>query len=86
MNDRASKLAAMQQDASQLDRDREDRLAALSEREKRDRDADEAARLKTAKYGGSGDYMNGMSRTAGDMDLGERIRRGRGGYQKESDD
>ena len=86
MNDRASKLAAMQQDASQLDRDREDRLAALSEREKRDREVDEVARAKTAKYGGSGDYVNGLSRKAGDMDLGERMRRGRGGYQKENDD
>lgn len=86
MNDRASKLAAMQQDASKLDRDREDRLAALSEREKRDRDVDDAARAKTAKYGGSGDYVNGMSRKAGDMDLGERMRRGRGGYQRENDD
>ncbi|KAL9119803.1 MAG: hypothetical protein Q9187_003644 [Circinaria calcarea] len=84
-DNRASRLAAMQEDASKLDRDREERLAALSERENRDREVDEVARAKAAKHGASGDYINGLSRKAGDMDLGERMRRGRAGYQREND-
>ena len=85
-DDRAAKLAAMQQAASDLDIDREKRIAAMTEREKRDVEADEAARARSAKYGGTGNFINSMNRKAGEMDLGERMRRGRGGYQRERDD
>ena len=85
-DDRAAKLAAMQQAASDLDIDREKRIAAMTEREKRDAEVDEAARARLAKYGGTGNFINGMNRKAGEMDLGERMRRGRGGYQRERDD
>ena len=84
--DRAAKLAAMQQAASDLDLDRGKRVAAMTEREERDMEADEAARARSAKYGGTGDFIKGMNRKAGDMGLGERMRRGRGGYQRERDD
>ena len=86
VNDRAAKLAAMQQAASELDIDREKRIAAMAEREKRNREVDETARARSAKYGGAGDFVSGMNRKAGEMDLGERMRRGRGGYQRERDD
>lgn len=83
--ERQRKLAAMQQDASSLDLDREQRLAALAEREKADREAEDQARAKSSKYGPKGDFINGLHRKAGDMGLADRIGRGRQGLQKEDD-
>lgn len=74
----ANKLAAMQQAALELDRDRENRIAALEEREKADREADDTARLKATKYGGKGEFITSLNRKAGELDVGERIRRSRG--------
>ncbi|MCJ1405693.1 RNA-splicing factor [Xylographa trunciseda] len=85
-DDRAAKLLAMQQAASELDQDRDRRIAVMSEREAADREAEEAARARAAKYGGKGDFVNGLHRKAGDMDIGERMRRGRGGLEKEQDE
>ena len=85
-DDRAIKLAAMQQAASDLDKDREMRITAMEAREKVDREADEAARSKSAFYGGKGDFVNGLHRKAGALDVGERMRRGRGGLEKGFDD
>jgi hypothetical protein len=83
--ERHRKLAAMQQDASSLDLDREKRLAALAEREKADREAEDLARAKSSKYGQKGDFINGLHRKAGDMGLADRIGRGRQGLQKGDD-
>ncbi|KAL3420470.1 hypothetical protein PVAG01_08969 [Phlyctema vagabunda] len=83
--ERQRKLAAMQQDASSLDVDREKRLAALAEREKGDREAEELSRAKSSKYGDKGDFINGLHRKAGDMGLADRIGRGRQGLQKDDD-
>lgn len=85
IDDRAAKLAAMQQAASELDEDREKRLVAMNQREAADREADEAARARAAKHGSKGDFVNGLHRKAGDMDIGERMRRGRGRLEKERD-
>ncbi|MCJ1226127.1 RNA-splicing factor [Toensbergia leucococca] len=85
-DDRAAKLAAMQQAASELDHDRDKRIAAMVEREKARQEADDAARVRSAHYGGKGDFVNGLNRKAGEENLGERIRRGRGGLEKERDD
>ncbi|MCJ1431555.1 RNA-splicing factor [Xylographa pallens] len=82
-DDRAAKLLAMQQAASELDQDRDKRIAAISEREAADREAEEAGRARAAKYGGKGNFVDGLHRKAGDMDIGERMRRGRGGLEKE---
>ncbi|KAI9769370.1 MAG: RNA-splicing factor [Geoglossum simile] len=84
--ERARKLAAMQLDASQLDADREKRLAAMAERERAEREAEDAARLKSAKLGGKGDFISGLNRKAGDLDLAERVRRGRGGMAREREE
>jgi Pre-mRNA splicing factor/N-terminal domain of CBF1 interacting co-repressor CIR len=84
--ERARKLAAMQSDASQLDADREKRLAAMAKRERAEREAEDAARLKSAKLGGKGDFISGLNRKAGDLDLAERIRRGRGGMEREREE
>lgn len=85
-DDRKAKLAAMQQAASELDRDREKRLAALAEQEATDRLAEDTARARSAKYGGKGDFIHGLNRKAGDLDIGERLKRGRGGLERERDD
>ncbi len=83
---RAAKLAAMQEAASELDQDREKRIAAIAERERVEKEEEEKARAKSAKYGGKGDFVHGLHRKAGDMDIGERMRRGRGGLGKQGED
>ena len=83
---RSRKLAAMQQAASELDQDREKRIAGIEERERADRDADEAARARSARYGGKGDFVHGLNRKAGELDLSERVRRGKGGMERERDE
>lgn len=76
----------MQSDASQLDQDRERRLAAIEERDRVEREAEEAARKRSAKYGGKGEFVMGLHRKAGDLDLAERVRRGRGSMRTERDE
>jgi hypothetical protein len=83
--ERQRKLAAMQQDASSLDMDREKRLAALAEQEEATREADEKARARSSKYGDKGDFVNALHRKAGEMALGDRIGRGRQGLMKDDD-
>lgn len=85
-DERAAQVAAMQQAASELDQDREKRIAAIEARENVEREAEEAARSKTAKYGGKGDFVNGLNRKAGALDIGERMRRGRGGLERDLDE
>ena len=86
IDDRAAKLLAMQQAASELDDDREKRVSALNTRDAAEREVEDAARARAAKYGGKGDFVNGLHRKAGDMDIGERMRRGRGGLERERDE
>ncbi|KFY39191.1 hypothetical protein V495_06086 [Pseudogymnoascus sp. VKM F-4514 (FW-929)] len=81
--ERQRKLAAMQEDASALDQDREKRLAALAEKEKSIRDADEMARAKSSKYSDRADFVNGMHQKVGNMGLADRIGRGRQGLQRD---
>ena len=81
--ERARKLAAMQSAASEVDGEREKRLAVIRDQEDKDRMKEEAARMASSKYGGSGRFMNGINRKAGDLDLGERMRRGKGTRQME---
>ncbi|KAL8762558.1 MAG: hypothetical protein Q9184_001466 [Pyrenodesmia sp. 2 TL-2023] len=85
-DNRAARLAAMQQDASELDQDRERRIAAIAQREYADKEADEAARARSAKYGGRGNFVHGLNRKAGDLGIGERMRRGKQGMGREGRD
>ena len=85
-DNRAVKLAAMQQAATELDQDREKRIAAISERERAEREEEDKARAKSAKYGGKGEFVHGLHRKAGELDIGERMRRGRGGLGKQGTD
>ena len=80
--ERARKLAAMQSAATELDGDREQRLAALEERERLAREADERGRQR----GGDRGFVNGLHKKAGDMHLADRVGRGRQGYQRDDRD
>ncbi|KAI1436997.1 Pre-mRNA splicing factor-domain-containing protein [Xylaria sp. CBS 124048] len=60
-DERARKLAAMQAAASDLDKDRERRLAILDQREREAREADDKARARSGKYGDQ-EFSNGLRR------------------------
>lgn len=85
-SDREARLSAMQEAACELDQDRANRLAALEERERFQRETDDAKRAKSFKNGGKGDFVTGLHRTAGELDIGERMRRGRRGLEKDLGD
>ncbi|KAI1738143.1 Pre-mRNA splicing factor-domain-containing protein [Xylaria scruposa] len=59
--ERARKLAAMQEAASDLDKDRETRLAVLEEQERQAREADDKARARAGKYADQ-EFVNGLRR------------------------
>ncbi|KAI0468807.1 Pre-mRNA splicing factor-domain-containing protein [Xylaria cf. heliscus] len=59
--ERARKLAAMQDAASDLDKDREKRLAILEEQERQAREADDKARARAGKYADQ-EFVNGLRR------------------------
>jgi hypothetical protein len=82
---RARKLAEMQAAASELDVDRERRLKALEEAERAAREAEDKARQRSSKIGGDRHFMNGLQLKAGDMDLAERIGRGKKGLVRDED-
>lgn len=82
--ERARKLAAMQDAATDLDKIREERLAALAEKESAERKADDEARAKSQKYGGR-DFANRLHNSAGNESLADRIGRGRQGLQRDDD-
>ncbi|KAL8807233.1 MAG: hypothetical protein Q9223_004334 [Gallowayella weberi] len=85
-DNRTAQLAAMQMNASELDQDRQRRIAAIAEKEAEDRKADEIARARSAKYGGRGHFVHGLNRQAGDLDIAERMRRGRQDLGREGRD
>lgn len=82
--ERARKLAAMQNDATDLDKAREARLAALAEKEQAAREADDKARATSQKYGGR-EFANKLHNSAGNGTLADRIGRGRQGLQRDDD-
>jgi Pre-mRNA splicing factor/N-terminal domain of CBF1 interacting co-repressor CIR len=85
-DDRAVKLAAMQQAASEIDQDRERRLAAIAAKDKETAERDDASRARNAKMGGRADFVNGLNRKViGEMDLGERMGRGKSGMEREQE-
>lgn len=80
-SERARKLAAMQSAASQLDHDRQARLAALEDRERAAREADHRARERAGERG----FVNRLHKQAEKLDLAERMGRGRRGFQRDDD-
>ncbi|KFH45539.1 Pre-mRNA-splicing factor-like protein [Hapsidospora chrysogenum ATCC 11550] len=79
--ERARKLASMQSAATELDVDRQKRLAALEERERQAREADDQGRQRR----GDRAFVNSLHKQAGALDLGDRMGRGRQGYQRDDD-
>ncbi|OTB07448.1 hypothetical protein M426DRAFT_318124 [Hypoxylon sp. CI-4A] len=59
--ERARKLAAMQEAASDLDQDRQKRLEAITEKERLEREADDKARERSGNYGDR-EFVNGLRR------------------------
>ena len=84
-DDRAAKLATMQQAAADLEEDRKTRLKASAEKDAADWREDDAARARSGKSGGKGDFLVGMNRRAGELGMGERMQRGRKGYEHDDD-
>ncbi len=85
-NDRATKLAAMQQAASELDQDRKSRLAAIAAKDREEAEKDDVSRARNSKVGGRADFVRGLNRRViGDMDLGERMGRGKSGMEREQE-
>lgn len=80
--DKAAKLAAMQADADDLENQRTSRLAALEDQEHKRQEIEEKARERSSKYGGRGDFVHSLNRKAGEMDIGQRMQRGRATLDK----
>ncbi|KAK4166795.1 pre-mRNA-splicing factor CWC25 [Cladorrhinum sp. PSN259] len=71
--ERARKLAAMQEAASDLDKAREQRLAAIVEREKMALELDERARQRNKKSGGDAGFTNQLHSRAADLKIADRV-------------
>ncbi|KAL7276169.1 RNA-splicing factor [Rhizina undulata] len=80
---REKKLAEMHANAVYMNADRAKRLAELAEKEKEEFEIEEAARKKNIMYGGKGGFLFEVSKKAGNLDLGERVRRGRQNFTRE---
>ncbi|KAF9460112.1 Pre-mRNA splicing factor-domain-containing protein [Collybia nuda] len=83
-NDREARLAVMSTNASSMSAERQERLAAMLEKEKAELAAEEQARAKSKGMGGflSKEQKKVFSGSGG---LEERIRRGRGGMVVDED-
>lgn len=76
----------MQQNAEELDQVRAQRIKATEERERAMREAEEAARAESSKYGGRGAFVNNLNRRAGEINLSDRLQRGRRDLERTHDD
>lgn len=72
--ERARKLAAMQEAATDLDQDRARRLAAIEAAEKAQREADDRARQRNKKFGGDAGFTNSLHSRAAEMKVADRMR------------
>lgn len=79
--ERQRKLAAMQSAATELDADRQERLADLEKREQAARETDNKARER----GGDRGFVNKLHQQAEHKGLAERMGGARRGYQKDDD-
>jgi len=73
----------MQQNANELDQVRAECLSAADAQDKTAQEADMAARAQSEKYGGRGAFVSGLNRRAGEIDLADRLRRGRRNIERE---
>jgi len=73
--ERARKLAAMQAAATDLDQDRERRLAQLAEKERADQEMDDRARQRNKRLGGDAGFMNQLHSRAAELKVADRVGR-----------
>jgi hypothetical protein len=76
----------MQQAATDLDQDRERRLAQIAARDNRDAEKEALSRSKNARHGGRAEFVNGLNKKVVDrMDLGDRMGREKGEKEREQE-
>ena len=73
--ERARKLAAMQEAARDLDKDRKQRLAAIEEADRRAQEDDDRIRQRNKKYGGEAMFTNALHSRAAEIKISERMER-----------
>ncbi|KAK4178290.1 RNA-splicing factor [Triangularia setosa] len=73
--ERARKLAAMQEAATDLDKSRQERIAAIEARERAEREADDLARQRNKRYGGGAGFANKLHSRAAEMKIADRAER-----------
>ncbi|KAL2150214.1 hypothetical protein VTH82DRAFT_7890 [Thermothelomyces myriococcoides] len=73
--ERARKLAAMQEAATHLDKDRERRLALIAEQERAAEEAEERARQRNKRYGGDAGFVNRLHSRAAELKVADRVGR-----------
>ncbi|KAH6628243.1 Pre-mRNA splicing factor-domain-containing protein [Chaetomium tenue] len=73
--ERARKLAAMQEAATDLDKDREHRLALLAEQERTAQEKDDQARQRNKRFGGDAGFMNQLHSRATELKVADRVGR-----------
>lgn len=65
--------------AQNMNSERAKRVAELEAKEKVEAEAEMAARLKNNRQGAKAEFLNSATKSAGNLDLAERVRRGRQG-------
>jgi hypothetical protein len=75
----------MSQNAQTMNAERQERLAAMLEKEKRELEEEERERAKSRGMGGFLSHEQKKVFGGGEGGLGERIRRGRGGLVGDAD-
>ncbi|KAK3310993.1 pre-mRNA-splicing factor CWC25 [Chaetomium strumarium] len=73
--ERARKLAAMQEAATDLDKDRQRRLALIAEQERAAQESDERARQRNKRFGGDAGFMNQLHSRATELKVADRAGR-----------
>jgi hypothetical protein len=73
--ERARKLAAMQEAATDLDKDRQRRLALIAEQERAAQESDERARQRNKRFSGDAGFMNQLHSRATELKVADRAGR-----------
>ncbi|KAH6854830.1 Pre-mRNA splicing factor-domain-containing protein [Chaetomium sp. MPI-CAGE-AT-0009] len=71
--ERARKLAAMQEAATDLDKDREHRLALLAEQERAAQEVEDRVRQRNKRFGGDAGFMNQLHSRAAELKVADRV-------------
>lgn len=77
--ERQRKLEVMMGNAQNMNSERAKRVAELDAKDNAEAEAEMAARLKNNRQGAKAEFLNSATKNAGNLDLAERVRRGRQG-------